>query len=306
MAPRFGRRVLFVNPKAGGGKSERFDLVAECCSRGIVPVVLAPGDDVRALALAEVTVGDEVIGMAGGDGSQAAVATAASAHDVPFVCVPAGTRNHFAADIGIDRSDVVGALDAFDHAEERRIDMASVNGRVYLNTASLGLYARIVSSPQYRDAKAKTVAQMLPDLLGPGSEPFDLRFTGPDGVTWAGAHVLLVSNNRYEPVNLGGQGARGRMDSARPVGQSFRGPGRRREGWRHPTLPSGIGVDHADVARRLRRSSRDWARRRSHRDGSSVVVRIAAWRSADPTARTALTLRLVHVGFVVRDERLAL
>jgi diacylglycerol kinase family enzyme len=160
-----------------------------------------------------VTVGAEVIGMAGGDGSQAAVATAASAHDVPFVCVPAGTRNHFAADIGIDRSDVVGALDAFDHAEERRIDMASVNGRVYLNTASLGLYARIVSSPQYRDAKAKTVAQMLPDLLGPGSEPFDLRFTGPDGVTWAGAHVLLVSNNRYEPVNLGGQGARGRMDS---------------------------------------------------------------------------------------------
>jgi len=77
----------------------------------------------------------------------------------------------------------------------------------------LGLYARIVQSPRYREAKVKTVAELLPDMLGPGIEPFDLRFTGPGGVTWAGAHVLLVSNNRYEPVNLGGQGARSRMDS---------------------------------------------------------------------------------------------
>ena len=155
MAPRSGRRVLFVNPKSGGETAERFDLVAECLKRGIVPVVMAPGDDVRALA-AELTAGAEVIGMAGGDGSQAAVATAASALDVPFVCVPAGTRNHFAADIGLDRRDVVGALDAFDTQEERLIDMASVNGRDYLNIASLGLYGRIVQSPQYREAKAKT------------------------------------------------------------------------------------------------------------------------------------------------------
>ena len=213
MAPRSGRRVLFVNPKAGGGKAERVDLVAECRTRGIVAIVMGPGDDIRALALEEVSAGAEVIGMAGGDGSQAAVAAIASANDVPFVCVPAGTRNHFAADIGLDRSDVVGALDAFGNGEERRIDMASVNGRAYLNTASMGLYARIVQSPRYREAKAKTVAELLPELLGPGTEPFDLRFTGPQGVTWAGAHVLLVSNNRYEPVNLSGQGARSRMDS---------------------------------------------------------------------------------------------
>ncbi len=213
MAPRSGRRVLFVNPNAGGGKADRFHLVAECLSRGIVPRVMTPGDDVRALASAEVTGGAEVIGMAGGDGSQAAVATAASAGDVPFVCVPAGTRNHFAADIGLDRRDVVGALDAFANGLERRIDLASVNGRDYLNTASLGLYGRIVQSPQYREEKAHTVAELLPAMLGPESEPFDLRFMGPGGVTWAGAHVLLVSNNRYGPVNLGGQGSRSRMDS---------------------------------------------------------------------------------------------
>jgi diacylglycerol kinase family enzyme len=176
-------------------------------------VVIAPGDDVRELALAEVSAGAEVIGMAGGDGSQGAVAAVASAGDIPFVCVPAGTRNHFAADLGLDRRDVVGALDAFDADEERRIDMASVGGRVYLNTASLGLYARIVQLPRYREMKTQTVAELLPGLLGPGSTPFDLRFIGPGGVAWEGAHVLLVSNNRYEPVNLGGQGARSRMDS---------------------------------------------------------------------------------------------
>jgi len=202
-----------VNPKAGEGKAGRVNLVAECLSRGIVPVVMMPGDDVRALASAEVTAGAEVIGMAGGDGSQSAVAAAAAAGDVPFVCVPAGTRNHFAADIGLDRRDVVGALDAFGNPVERRIDLASVNGRDYLNAASLGLYGRIVQSPQYREEKAQTVVELLPGMLGPGSEPFDLRFMGPDGATWEGAHVLLVSNNPYGPVTLGGQGTRSRMDS---------------------------------------------------------------------------------------------
>jgi hypothetical protein len=91
--------------------------------------------------------------------------------------------------------------------------MASVNGRHYLNTASLGVYARIVHSPQYRDRKAETVAEMLPDLMGPGSEPFDLRFAGPGGAMWAGADVLWVSNNQYELLNLGGHRARGGMDS---------------------------------------------------------------------------------------------
>ena len=91
--------------------------------------------------------------MAGGDGSQALVASVASRHGVPFVVVPAGTRNHFALDLGIDREDVVGALDAFDDGVERVIDLAEVNGRVFVNNASMGVYAKIVQSDDYRDAK---------------------------------------------------------------------------------------------------------------------------------------------------------
>ena len=196
--------VLFVNPVSGGGKAQEHHLVRECRARGIAPIDFQPGDDLSALVSAEVSAGADLIGIARGDGSQAVVAAVAAEHDIPFVCVPAGTRNHFAADIGLDRHDVLGALDAFFDGRERRIDVAAVNGRVYVNTASMGLYARIIQSPRYRDAKLKTVAEMLPDLLGPGTEP-----------KWSAAHLLLVSNNPYELLNLGGQGARKKMDSGR-------------------------------------------------------------------------------------------
>ena len=95
--------------------------------------------------------------------------------------MPAGTRNHFALDLGLDRDDVVGALDAFLGGVERRVDLARVNGRVFVNNASMGLYAKIVQSDSYRDAKLKTAADMLPDFLGPDAAPFDLRFAGPGG-----------------------------------------------------------------------------------------------------------------------------
>ena len=91
--------------------------------------------------------------MAGGDGSLAVVAAAAAAHGLPFICVPAGTRNHFALDLGVDRHDVAGALDAFSDGVERRIDLAEVNGRVFLNNVSLGIYGEAVRQSAYRDAK---------------------------------------------------------------------------------------------------------------------------------------------------------
>jgi diacylglycerol kinase family enzyme len=189
--------VLIMNLRSGGGKAERFHLEEECRARGIEPVVLTPGDDLLQLAHAAVDRGADVLGMAGGDGSQALVASVAAAHGVSMVVVPAGTRNHFALDLGLDRDDVVGALDAYGHAYERTIDLADVNGRVFVNNVSLGLYATIVQSPEYRDAKRETALAALPDMLGPESRPFDLRFAGPDGAAQDGAHVLQVSNNPY-------------------------------------------------------------------------------------------------------------
>ena len=85
-----------------------------------------------------------------------------------------GTRNHFAFDIGIDRRDVVGGLDAFFDADERRIDVARVNGRMFLNNAAMGVYGAIVDSAEYRDHKVLTSIAKLTERLGPGAEPFDL------------------------------------------------------------------------------------------------------------------------------------
>ena len=168
-----------MNPKSGGGKAERFGLADRCLRMNIEPIVLLPGDDLLTLAEEAVAGGADLIGMAGGDGSQALVASVASRHGVPFVVVPAGTRNHFALDLGIDREDVPGSLEAFGDGVDVVVDLAEVNGRVFVNNAAMGIYATIVQSPDYRDAKVQTVATMLPDLLGPTAEPSDVRYTLP-------------------------------------------------------------------------------------------------------------------------------
>jgi diacylglycerol kinase family enzyme len=204
--------VLLANPRSGGGKVGRFGLVEKARRLGVRTVLIGPGDDLRAITEQAVAQGADVLGVAGGDGSQALVADVASSHDLGFVCIPAGTRNHFALDLGLDRRDVAAALDAFGEAVERRVDLASIGGRVFVNNASLGAYATVVQSPAYRDAKLATVASMLPDLVGPEASSPDLRYTGPDGQPRESADVLLVSNNPYALRPASGLGARPQLD----------------------------------------------------------------------------------------------
>jgi diacylglycerol kinase family enzyme len=211
-APGARHPVLLMNLRSGRGKAERFRLVDLCRQRNIEPIVLQPGDDLRQLAENAVARGADVLGMAGGDGSQALVASVASEHGIPFVVVPAGTRNHFALDLGLDRDDVPGALDAYEDGVDTVVDLAEVNGRVFVNNASMGVYAKIVQSADYRDAKVQTVAAMLPDLLGPAARPLDLRFTLPSGQEASAPQLLLVSNNPYQMAQLRGGGTRERID----------------------------------------------------------------------------------------------
>lgn len=210
--PAAQRGVLFMNLKSGGGKAESNHLVDECRKRGIEPVVLGAGMDWLATVREKAESGVDVLGMAGGDGSQAMVGTVAAELGLPMVVVPAGTRNHLALDLGLDRDDVVGALDAYGEAVEREMDLADVNGQVFVNNVSLGVYAAIVRSPEYRDAKVDTTLATLPQVLGPESQPFDLRFTGPDGVEHRGAHIVQISNNPYG-ATVATQGSRPRMDT---------------------------------------------------------------------------------------------
>jgi diacylglycerol kinase family enzyme len=189
--------VLVMNLRSGGGKAEEFDLRGICVGLGIEPVVLEAGADLADLARDAVDRGADALGMAGGDGSLAVVAAVAAEHDLPFVCVPAGTRNHFALDMGLDRNDPRQALASFINGEERRIDYATVNDRMFLNNVSLGVYAAIVEQDSYRDAKLETALTLLPELWEKGGPWFDLQFEVPDHGRLERAAILQVSNNPY-------------------------------------------------------------------------------------------------------------
>jgi diacylglycerol kinase family enzyme len=196
--------LLVLNPRSGSGSHDVDELVDEARRRGIRTHVLAEGDD--AVAIAREAEAD-ALGIAGGDGSLAQVAAVAIERDLPFVCVPFGTRNHFARDLGLDRDDPVAALDAFG-GEETRIDVARAGDRLFLNNVSLGLYARLVHRRERHRRRREALAR-LRALLKLIRHPGGLRIT-VDGEPIA-ARVVLVANNHYE-LDLFSVGERERLD----------------------------------------------------------------------------------------------
>jgi diacylglycerol kinase family enzyme len=153
--------------------------------------------------------------MAGGDGSLAAVASVALGCDLPFVCIPFGTRNHFARDLGIDRNDPIGALSAF-HGHERRIDAGAVGDRLFLNNVSLGLYASFVHQLQ-RTTRNRLMAflHMAPAAFGRSRRPLDVFFDLEGRREHHAALVVLVANNDYRIESIGDLGERTRLDEGR-------------------------------------------------------------------------------------------
>jgi diacylglycerol kinase family enzyme len=196
---------LVINPRAGDAEPSPEQLRDEAARRGLETHLLSSGEDPAELARATTT---EALGMAGGDGSLAAVAAVALERDLPFVVVPFGTRNHFARDLGLDRDEPIAALDAFS-GEETRVDIGRVNGRPFLNNVSLGLYARLVNRREgHRRRRAAFARLRALGLL--------LRSPGSLGVTIDGrpahARVVLVANNHYK-LELLSLGERGRLDA---------------------------------------------------------------------------------------------
>jgi diacylglycerol kinase family enzyme len=209
------RPVLLINPRSGDGKAARVALADRARERGIEPVVLGPGDDLATLILTALDKGADALGMAGGDGSLAPVAAAAAERDLPFICLPAGTRNHFALDLGIARHDLLGALDAFTDALERRIDLAEINGRPFLNNVSLGVYGEAVRRSGYRDAKLRTMLDTIHEVLSSTTPTSGLLVTDDLAHRHTSPLVVLVSNNAYALDQPLAQGSRPRLDTGR-------------------------------------------------------------------------------------------
>jgi diacylglycerol kinase family enzyme len=272
------RPVLFINPLSGGGKAGRARLDEAARERGVEPVLLTPGDDLEALVGRAVADGCDALGMAGGDGSLAVVASAAVANGLPFVCVPAGTRNHFARDLGIAPNDLVGALDAFADARERSIDVGDVNGRLFLNNVSLGIYGTAVQRATYRNAKVRTLFETAAAVRGPSAALPAVRLVDDRGITHTDPAVVLVSNNPYALERPSAPGMRPALDSGllgvlvlRKPADARHGPGR---AW--TTL---VPADDAARIGKRRRDRLD--------DGQAPDVRPHALRRQQDGARRA-------------------
>ncbi|MFI2611056.1 diacylglycerol/lipid kinase family protein [Kitasatospora sp. NPDC018619] len=214
--PRRQRPFLIMNPASGGGKVGRFGLVERAEELGARVALLDPGApaDVAALAREAAAGGADLLGVAGGDGTQALVAAVAAEQGLPFLVIPAGTRNHFALDLGLDRADPARALEALTDGEELRVDLGEVAGRAFVNTVSFGVYADVVQQPGYRDDKTGTALRLLPELLvGEGVRRVDARV---DTALLSGQQAVLVSNNPYGSADdLGLGGRRPRLDGGR-------------------------------------------------------------------------------------------
>jgi diacylglycerol kinase family enzyme len=208
------RAFLIMNPRSGGGKVAKFGLHDKARALGAqVALLEGPGPvDVAALARKAVADGADLLGVAGGDGTQALVAAIAAEHDLPFLIISAGTRNHFAMDLGLDRDDPAACLNALtSDGVEQRIDLGVIGGRVFVNNASFGAYAEIVESPAYRDDKRGTTLQLLPDILA-GHHGAALTATAA-GTTITGPQAVLVSNNPYQGGDIAGLSRRARLDT---------------------------------------------------------------------------------------------
>jgi diacylglycerol kinase family enzyme len=212
-APRPRHPFIVMNPRSGGGKVGRFDLKDKAEALGAEVFLLErPDVDVAALARDAVDRRADLLGVAGGDGTQALVAGVAAELDVPFMVVSAGTRNHFALDLGLDREDPSNCLAALtEDAVELHVDLGKIGDRTFVNNASFGAYAAIVQSPAYRNDKTGTTLELLPDLITGHKGPHLVART--DGVTVDHPQAVLVSDNPYGMGDLAGTGRRARMDT---------------------------------------------------------------------------------------------
>jgi diacylglycerol kinase family enzyme len=198
---------LLVNPRSGKGPPSAEDLAAEAGSLGIETRILEPGEDAAELARASSA---DTLGMAGGDGSLAAVAEVALEGDRAFVCIPFGTRNHFARDLGLDRDDPIGALKSFG-GSERRIDIGRADDRLFLNNVSLGVYARLVHRREEHRRRRNVLARMRAwAILLTHREPLGITIDGNPVET----RFVLVANNAYV-LELPSLGERERLDEGK-------------------------------------------------------------------------------------------
>jgi diacylglycerol kinase family enzyme len=269
------RAVLFVNPRSGKGGPSVEELAEAARALDVRVHVLRDGESLSALAR---DADADVLAMAGGDGSLGVVAQVAVERDMPLLCIPWGTRNHFAADVGLDRDDALGALDALRDGVGRRVDVGRVGDRVFLNNVSFGVYARLVHRRERRRRRREAFARLRALVRSLAEHRYTDDFV-VDGQPLR-ASVLLVSNNEYR-LDLLSLGERERLDDGKLAVYAARGL--RRLEWTE-RLADSVDVDS-------RRS-----RVRAAVDGEPVLLELPVELRVEPGALRVLLPRVREDG----------
>ena len=207
----FEHPVLIINPHSGSGKAAKIGLEGKARGLDIETVVRKKGEKLGHLANTAVDKGCDHLIIAGGDGSLARVAKVAIERNVPFSCVPSGTRNHFAMDLGLDRSDPTKALATAFGGVEFNVDVGRIGKKLFLNNVSFGIYADAIARTGYREHKAESLAEAAKeDVEDPDSR---LSIQDPDGTIYDDFGVLLASNNPYQFIGAPDFAGRPRLDT---------------------------------------------------------------------------------------------
>jgi diacylglycerol kinase family enzyme len=217
-----GGAVVVMNPRSGGGKVARFRLVERAQAAGAQVLLTGQGQDPASLAAAAIAEGASILGVAGGDGTVAAVAAVAAEARRPLVVIPAGTRNHFARDLGLDIRNPALAVAALQTGDPTLVDLGRVGSRVFVNNVSFGAYADALLTPGYREAKARTFAEIAPGYLG-GQQWVNATVDTPYGPVEC-PQVALVSNNPYHISTLRQLGRRFALDTGQLGGIVLKQP----------------------------------------------------------------------------------
>lgn len=208
--------IVILNRAAGtapetAGESDA-DISQLFAARGVEIRIVHPDEnsDLTALARAAAAENEPTVVAGGGDGTISAVAGVLAGSGKTLGVLPLGTLNHFAKDLGLPL-ELPGAVETVTSGHIAEVDIAEVNGRVFLNNSSLGIYPRIVAdreAQQEQSARGKWPAFLWATLGALRRFPFlNLRITIDGQQITRRTAFLLIGNNEYEiaGLDLGGR-----------------------------------------------------------------------------------------------------
>ncbi|MGN6155449.1 MAG: diacylglycerol/lipid kinase family protein [Sphingomicrobium sp.] len=206
---------ILIN-RGGGSVSETRAIERALDSAGISGTVrVIGGDELHEAAERVVEDGADLVIAGGGDGTISCVAGAVAGTDTRLGVLPLGTLNHFARDLGIPLS-LDDAAKVIAAGRTRRVDVAELNGRVFINNSAVGVYPLMVSD---REAQQERLGRTKRMAMAVAAARTLLRFssrrltlTVNDRKAQVDTPLLFVGNNRYR-LELPGAGTRERLDS---------------------------------------------------------------------------------------------